>query len=154
MNVDACVFEKTNTAVVAINFVVVHVLNAAFLDKERAVNTGAVGDVDTRAVARIAVVGQLGDGIKFGVLHFGAGHETPVHFHLAAVVIARRHAVPTETDDRVVFDNDAPHLEPLRITAFSGDVRDLHVHGIVFINIHTVSAPERPPCEARRAQYN
>lgn len=148
MNVDACVFEKPNTAVVTINFVIVHVLNAAFLDEERAVNAGTVGDVDARAVARIAVIGKFGDGIEFGVLHFGAGHKAPVDFHLAAVVIARRHAVPAETDDRVVLDNDAAHLEPLRITALGGNVRDLHVHGIVFIDIHTVPAPKRPPCEA------
>ena len=36
----------------------------------------------------------------------------------------------------MVFDNDATHLESLGVTTLRRELGDLHVHLVVFLNIH------------------
>ena len=120
----------------AVELVVEDLGDAALLDEKRAVDAGAVRDEDRGALGGIAVLRQLRDGVQLRVLHFGARDQLPVHFHLAAVVVARRHPVPAERDDRVVLHDDAAHLEACGIAALRGDVRDAHVHFVVFLNVH------------------
>ena len=95
-DVDACALEKFKALVAAVERVVVDVGDAALLDEECAVDAGAVRDEDGGTLAGVAVLRELRDGVELGVLHFGTGHETAVHLHFAAVVVARGHAVPAE----------------------------------------------------------
>ena len=117
---------------------VVDSLDAAFLNEQRAMHAGGMGDVNTRSVTRITVVGQFADGVEFGVLNLGARYQFAVDFILATIVVTGRHAVPTEADDGVVLHDDAADFESFGIAAVGGDLRDLHVHRVVFFDVHSV----------------
>lgn len=95
-DVDARALEEFKALAAAVERVVVDVGDAALLDEECAVDAGAVRDEDGGTLAGVAVLRELRDGVELGVLHFGTGHETAVHLHFAAVVVARGHAVPAE----------------------------------------------------------
>ena len=99
-------------------------------------NTWAVRNKDGCAFARIAVFGEFGNGIEFGMLNFRACDQLAVDFHLATIVITRWHPVPTKRNDGMVFDNDTTDLESLGVAALRRKQGDLHVHLVVFLNIH------------------
>ena len=143
-DVDARALEEFKALAAAVERVVVDVGDAALLDEERAVDAGTVRDEDGGALAGVAVLRELRDGVELGVLHFGTGHETAVHLHFAAVVVARGHTVPAERDDGVVLDDHAAHLEAAGIASLGGEKRDLHVHAVVFLDVHRIAAREHP----------
>ena len=128
--------QELDTGVIPIELVVINGDDAALLNEERAVDAGGMRDVDTRAVRGVPVISELRDGVKFGVLHFLPSHELTVDLLFAAVVVACRHPVPAKGNNGVVLYDDAAHLEALRVAAAGRDLRDLHIHRVVFLDIH------------------
>lgn len=137
------VTQEFDAGVVSIDFVVVHVANAASTNQQGAVDAGAVRNEDACAVRGVTVVGEFGDGVEFGVLHFGAGDEFAVDFVFTTVVVASGHPVPTERNDRIVLDDDATDLKTLGVAALGGQKSDLHVHFMVFFDIHRVTLRQK-----------
>ena len=136
LHVDPGLLQELNAGVIPIELVVIDRDNAALLNEERAVDAGGMRDIDACAMRRVAVIGKLRDGVQFRVLDFLTGHKLPVDFFLAAVVVAGGHAVPAKRNNGVVLHDDAAHLEALRVAAAGRDLRDLHIHRVVFLDIH------------------
>ena len=133
---DSGLLQELNAGVIPIELVVIDRDNPALLNEKRAVDAGGMRDIDARPVRRVAVIGKLRDGVQFRVLDFLTGHKLPVDFFLAAVVVAGGHAVPAKRNNGVVLHDDAAHLEALRVAAAGRDLRDLHIHRVVFLDIH------------------
>ena len=115
---------------------------SALLNQQRAMHAGGVGDENARSVARITVVGQFADRVQFSMLHLRPRHQFPVYLDLTTVVIPCGHPVPTEADNRIVFDNDTADFQTLSIAAVGSNLRNLHIHRIVFFDVHN-PRPER-----------
>ena len=75
------------------------------------------------------------------MLHFRTRDELAVDFHFTTIVIARGHAVPTERNDRVILHDHTSHFEALGVAALRRQKGDLHVHLIVFADIHDSPYP-------------
>lgn len=141
LDIDSGMLQESDSRIIAINLVVIDVLDAALLNQKGTVNAWGVGDKDACSATGKAVKGQFGNRIEFGVLHLGTRHEFAVHLHFATVIVPGRHAVPTDGNDGIVLDNHAPDLKPHGITAFGCNLSDVHVHRVVFFNVHDEVPP-------------
>ena len=102
-------------------------------------DAGAVRNKNRSIFGGIAVFGELCDGIELRVLDLRTGDEFAVNFHFTAVVVPRRHTVPSKRNNGVVFHDDAANLEPLSIAALRGNLCNTHIHLVVFDDIHSIA---------------
>ena len=78
----------------------------------------AIGDVEGSPIARIVALGDLGDGIGFGMEYVGLG---AVVFGLAIVLEACRRAVIAVADDHLFLYDETTYLTALAVGVFGPD---------------------------------
>jgi hypothetical protein len=91
----------------------------ATLDNEfGTLDAGTVGDVESGTIARIMTLGDLSDGVGFGMEYVGLG---AIVFGLAIVLEACGRAVIAVADDHLFLDNETTYLTALAIGVFGPD---------------------------------
>lgn len=90
-------------------------LDATLDDEFGTLDAWAIGDVESGAIARIVALGNLGNGIGFGMEYVGLG---AVVFGLAIVLEACRRAVIAVADDHLFLYDETTYLTALAIGVF------------------------------------
>jgi hypothetical protein len=90
-------------------------LDATLDDEFGTLDAWTIGDVEGSAITRIVALGDLGDGIGFGMEYVGLG---AVVFGLAIVLEACRRAVIAVADDHLFLYDETTYLTALAIGVF------------------------------------
>ena len=93
-------------------------LDAALDNELGTLDAGTVGDVECGAIARIVALGDLSDGIGFGMEDVGLG---TIVFGLAIVLEACRRAVIAVADDHLFLYDETTYLTALAVGVFGPD---------------------------------
>ena len=93
-------------------------LDAALDNEFGTLDARTVGDVECGAIARIVALGDLGDGISFGMEDVGLG---AIVFSLAIVLEACRRAVIAVADDHLFLYDETTYLTALAVGVFGPD---------------------------------
>ena len=112
---DAGAAEEIDTISETILTGVDDALDATLDDEFGTLYAWAIGDVEGSAIARIVALGNLGDGIGFGMEDVGLG---AIVFGLAIVLKACGRAVVTIADDHLFLDDEATYLTTLAVGVF------------------------------------
>ena len=90
-------------------------LDTTLDDELGTLDARAVGDVEGSTIARIVALGDLGDGIGFGMEDVGLG---AIVFGLAIVLEACGRAVVAIADDHLFLDDETTYLTTLAVGVF------------------------------------
>ena len=90
-------------------------LDATLDDEFGTLDARTVGDVESGTITRIVALGDLGDGISFGMEYVGLG---TIVFGLAIVLEACRRAVIAVADDHLFLYDETTYLTALAVGVF------------------------------------
>ena len=90
-------------------------LDATLDDEFGTLDAGTVGDVECGAIARIVALGDLSDGVGFGMENVGLG---AIVFGLTIVLEACGRAVKAVADDHLFLYDETTYLTALAIGVF------------------------------------
>ena len=93
-------------------------LDATLDDEFGTLDAWAIGDVEGSAITRIVALGDLGDGIGFGMEDVGLG---AIVFSLAIVLETCGRAVIAVTDDHLFLYDETTNLTALAVGVFGPD---------------------------------
>ena len=112
---DACATEEIDAIGKTVFTGVDDALDATLDDEFGTLDAGAVGDVESGAIARIVALGNLGDGIGFGMENVGLG---TIVFSLAIVLEACGRAIVAVADNHLFLDDETTYLTTLTVGVF------------------------------------